>query len=104
MFGFDRYDPKTDTWTQVAPMSVGRDAIGVCLLGDRLIAVGGYDGQHYLKLVEAYDTQNNEWQKVSNNHMFLVNAFEYESWFCVFICSTQHNHNTLRAVVGYHSK
>jgi kelch-like protein 1/4/5 len=47
-------------------MSVRRDAIGVCLLGDRLIAVGGYDGQHYLKLVEAYDAQNNEWQEVSN--------------------------------------
>ncbi|XP_021936868.1 kelch-like protein 5 isoform X2 [Zootermopsis nevadensis] len=61
----ERYDPKTDTWTQVASMSIGRDAIGVCLLGDRLIAVGGYDGQHYLKLVEAYDTQNNEWQQVA---------------------------------------
>jgi kelch-like protein 1/4/5 len=47
-------------------MSVRRDAIGVCRLGDRLIAVGGYDGQHYLKLVEAYDAQNNEWQEVSN--------------------------------------
>ncbi|GFG32453.1 hypothetical protein Cfor_04302 [Coptotermes formosanus] len=61
----ERYDPKTDTWTQVASLSVGRDAIGVCLLGDRLIAVGGYDGQHYLRLVEAYDTQNNEWQEVA---------------------------------------
>ena len=66
-FELDRYDPKTDTWTQVASMSVGRDAIGVCLLGDRLFAVGGYDGQQYLKLVEAYDTQNNEWQQVSIN-------------------------------------
>lgn len=66
MFGFDRYDPKTDTWTQVASMSEGRDAIGVCLLGDRLIAVGGYNGHNYLKLVEAYDTQSNEWQQVSN--------------------------------------
>jgi len=65
VFCFDRYDPKTDTWTQVASLSVGRDAIGVSLLGDRLMAVGGYDGQHYLKLVEAYDTQSNEWQEVS---------------------------------------
>jgi len=30
------------------------------------MAVGGYDGQHYLRLVEAYDTQNNEWQEVSS--------------------------------------
>ena len=66
VFCFDRYDPKTDTWTLVTSLSVGRDAIGVCLLGDRLMAVGGYDGQHYLRLVEAYDTQHNEWQEVSS--------------------------------------
>ncbi|KAF5897404.1 kelch-like protein 5 isoform X1, partial [Clarias magur] len=56
----ERYDPKTDTWTAVAPMSVSRDAVGVCLLGDRLYAVGGYDGQVYLNTVEAYDPQTNE--------------------------------------------
>uniref|UniRef100_A0A1B6E9X1 Kelch-like protein diablo n=1 Tax=Clastoptera arizonana TaxID=38151 RepID=A0A1B6E9X1_9HEMI len=61
----ERYDPKTDTWTVVASMSIGRDAIGVSRLGDRLIAVGGYDGQSYLQLVEAYDSQSNEWQQVA---------------------------------------
>ncbi|KAG9347174.1 hypothetical protein JZ751_006101 [Albula glossodonta] len=57
----ERYDPKTDTWTAVAPMSISRDAVGVCLLGDRLYAVGGYDGQMYLNTVETYDPQTNEW-------------------------------------------
>ncbi|XP_038148523.1 kelch-like protein 4 isoform X1 [Cyprinodon tularosa] len=57
----ERYDPKTDTWTTVSSLSVPRDAVGVCLLGDRLYAVGGYDGQSYLKTVESYDAQNNEW-------------------------------------------
>ncbi len=60
-----RYDPKTDTWTAVAPMSLSRDAVGVCLLGDRLYAVGGYDGQVYLNTVEAYDPQTNEWTQVN---------------------------------------
>lgn len=59
-----RYDPKTDTWTTVASLSVARDAVGVCLLGDRLYAVGGYDGQSYLSTVESYDAQNNEWTEV----------------------------------------
>jgi len=59
-----RYDPKTDTWTLVAPISTPRDAVGVCLLGDRLYAVGGYDGQQYLSEVEGYDPQANEWTKV----------------------------------------
>ncbi|XP_046704835.1 kelch-like protein 4 isoform X2 [Silurus meridionalis] len=57
----ERYDQKTDTWTMVSPLSVPRDAVGVCLLGDRLYAVGGYDGQSYLNSVESYDAQNNEW-------------------------------------------
>ncbi|XP_012686745.2 kelch-like protein 5 isoform X2 [Clupea harengus] len=61
----ERYDPKTDTWTAVAPMSLSRDAVGVCLLGDRLYAVGGYDGQSYLNTVEAYDPQTNEWTQVA---------------------------------------
>ncbi|KAL0117209.1 hypothetical protein PUN28_010211 [Cardiocondyla obscurior] len=61
----ERYDPKTDTWTMVAPMSVPRDAVGVCVLGDQLVAVGGYDGQQYLTLVEAYDPHLNEWEHVA---------------------------------------
>jgi len=48
----------------IAPISNPRDAVGMCLLGDRLYAVGGYDGQHYLKDVESYDPINNEWTKV----------------------------------------
>lgn len=59
-----RYDQKTDTWTMVSSLSVPRDAVGVCLLGDRLYAVGGYDGQSYLNSVESYDAQNNEWTEV----------------------------------------
>ncbi|XP_075692842.1 kelch-like protein 4 [Rhinoderma darwinii] len=57
----ERYDPKTDSWTTVAPLGVPRDAVGVSSLGDRLYAVGGYDGQTYLNTVESYDAQTNEW-------------------------------------------
>ncbi|XP_019732042.1 kelch-like protein 5 [Hippocampus comes] len=61
----ERYDPQTDVWTAVAPMSISRDAVGVCLLGDRLYAVGGYDGQMYLNTVEAYDPPTNKWSQVA---------------------------------------
>lgn len=46
-------------------MSIGRDAIGVALLGDSLISVGGYDGNQYLKIVEKYDTEKNEWRQIA---------------------------------------
>ncbi|XP_072884296.1 kelch-like protein 1 isoform X2 [Hemitrygon akajei] len=62
----ERYDPKTDTWTMIAPVSVPRDAVGVCLLGDRLYAVGGYDGQTYLNTMESYDPQTNEWTQAAS--------------------------------------
>lgn len=57
----ERYDPATDTWTMIASLSIGRDSIGTALLGDTLFAVGGYDGQQYLKTVEKYDADKNEW-------------------------------------------
>ncbi|RXM98002.1 Kelch-like protein 1 [Acipenser ruthenus] len=62
----ERYDPKTDTWTIVAPLNLPRDAVGVCLLGDKLYAVGGYDGQTYLNTMESYDPETNEWTKMSS--------------------------------------
>ncbi|XP_064413796.1 kelch-like protein 1 isoform X2 [Latimeria chalumnae] len=62
----ERYDPKTDTWTTVAPLSMPRDAVGVCLLGDKLYAVGGYDGQTYLNTMESYEPQLNEWTQMSS--------------------------------------
>ena len=34
----ERYDPATDTWTLVASLPIGRDAIGVCVLGQKLFA------------------------------------------------------------------
>ncbi|ESO08187.1 hypothetical protein HELRODRAFT_75143 [Helobdella robusta] len=60
----ERYDPKTDQWTLVAPISSPRDTVAVCLLGDKLFAVGGFDGQQYLTDVESYDPQLNIWTTV----------------------------------------
>lgn len=52
-------------------MSVARDAVGVCLLGNELVAVGGYDGQRYLTLVETYDPIINEWHQVKSFIQYL---------------------------------
>lgn len=76
MCGFRRYDPKTDEWTTMTPLGVPRDAVGICLLGDRLYAVGGYDGQSYLNSVESYDAQANEWREVTSA-TFITNLPNY---------------------------
>ncbi|XP_070317864.1 kelch-like protein 4 isoform X3 [Odocoileus virginianus] len=59
----ERYDPRNDSWSTVAPLSVPRDAVAVCPLGDRLYVVGGYDGHTYLNTVESYDAQKDEWRE-----------------------------------------
>lgn len=62
----ERYDPLTDSWTKLASMCHPRDAVGVAVLGDKVYAVGGYDGQHYLKSVESYDPSSNDWTEIAS--------------------------------------
>jgi len=50
---------------QICSLALGRDAIGCALLGDRLIVVGGYDGNHALKSVEEYDPVRNGWNELA---------------------------------------
>lgn len=42
-------------------LSSKRDAVAACLFGDKIFAIGGYDGSHYLRTVEQYDPNTNEW-------------------------------------------
>lgn len=44
----ERYDPVADTWVLLARLSYGRDAIGSCLLGDRIVAVGKDVNQFFI--------------------------------------------------------
>ncbi|CAC5372668.1 KLHL20 [Mytilus coruscus] len=57
----ERYDPQTNEWRMVAPMSKRRCGVGVTVLNDLLYAVGGHDGQSYLNSIERFDPQTNQW-------------------------------------------
>lgn len=57
----ERYDPQTNTWIMVAPMSKRRCGVGCAVLSDLLYAVGGHDGQSYLNSIERYDPHTNQW-------------------------------------------
>ena len=59
------YDPRTDRWCMVSPMSTKRARVGVGVVGGKIYAVGGYDGSSDLATVEAYCPQNNLWSAVS---------------------------------------
>uniref|UniRef100_A0A8C4YUZ5 BTB domain-containing protein n=1 Tax=Gadus morhua TaxID=8049 RepID=A0A8C4YUZ5_GADMO len=58
----EAYDTRTDRWHMVASMSTRRARVGVAAIGNRLYAVGGYDGTSDLATVESYDPVTNTWQ------------------------------------------
>uniref|UniRef100_A0A8C5TUD5 Kelch-like protein 20 n=1 Tax=Malurus cyaneus samueli TaxID=2593467 RepID=A0A8C5TUD5_9PASS len=59
----ERYDPSKNSWETVASMS--RSTLGVAVLAGELYALGGYDGQSYLRSVEKYIPKVKEWQLVA---------------------------------------
>lgn len=58
--------PDTNTWSTVSSLSSKRDAIAACMFGDKIVAVGGFDGSHYLQTVEQYDPITNEWSALKS--------------------------------------
>jgi hypothetical protein len=55
------YDPATDDWTPCAPLTVGRNGLGLIALGEQLYAIGGGS---YLGFNERYDPQGDRWLAV----------------------------------------
>ena len=82
---FIRYDPLSDQWTVIASLSGPKDAVGLCVLGDKLYCVGGYDGQKHLRDVECYDSSDDTWNKVSdgggNSHYYLIANVDHSKLF-----------------------
>lgn len=62
----ERYDPVHDSWTIIANLDVGRDSIGLAVLGNAIICVGGFDGTNYLKNVEKFDSESNTFDKLKS--------------------------------------
>ena len=61
-----KYNPDTDLWQEVAPMSVAR--IGVCVVADErsMYAIGGWSRNGVVDVVEKYDPQRNSWSRVAS--------------------------------------
>ena len=61
-----KYNPDTDLWQEVVPMSVAR--AGVCVVADEssMYAIGGWSRIGVLNVVEKYDPQRNSWSKVAS--------------------------------------
>ena len=61
-----KYNPATNRWQEVAPLSIARR--GVCGVTDRnyLYAIGGVSGDECLDVVERFDPEENCWNRVAS--------------------------------------
>lgn len=50
----------------IANLDMGRDSIGVSVLGNSIITIGGFDGANYLKTVEKFDPESNKFEKLES--------------------------------------
>ena len=55
----ERYDPRSNRWTSLKPMSVARHGLGTCVIDGQLYAVGGAGGGQ--NEVERYDPRTDTW-------------------------------------------
>ena len=58
------YDPVTDTWTDIAPMTIARASLSAAEAGGKIYVIGGHNNNasSFLDTVEAYDPGTNTWE------------------------------------------
>lgn len=55
-----------DCWHSVVAMNERRSGLGMCVLNRKLYAVGGFNGNSYLKSVEWLDLNEHQWKNASS--------------------------------------
>ena len=61
-----RYDARMNCWSSVVAMNERRSGLGLCVVSNRLYAVGGFNGGVYLKSMEWLDEMTHEWQPTAS--------------------------------------
>lgn len=55
------YDFKKERWYQVSELPTRRCRAGLSVLGDRVYAVGGFNGSLRVRTVDVYDASGDQW-------------------------------------------
>lgn len=50
-------------WDSVAPIKIARSALSLTVLDGKLFAMGGFDGNSFLNIVEVYDPSQDKWEE-----------------------------------------
>jgi uncharacterized protein (TIGR03437 family) len=62
----EAYDPSTNTWTLLAPMSIGRNHTAGAFINGKFYVVGGRDGPNSANALEVYDPSTNRWTRLAD--------------------------------------
>uniref|UniRef100_A0A668ACE8 Kelch like family member 10 n=1 Tax=Myripristis murdjan TaxID=586833 RepID=A0A668ACE8_9TELE len=81
-----RFDPRTHTWHEAAPMHSCRCYVSVVTLNGCIYAMGGYDGHGRLNTAERYDPRTNQWTLLPHMHEQRSDASAAALRGKVFIC------------------
>lgn len=60
----ERYDPRQNKWTNMAPMSTRRKHLGCAVFNNMIYAVGGRDDCMELSSAERYNPHTNSWSPI----------------------------------------
>lgn len=62
---FTRYDPRHNSWCNIAPLQQQHADHCVCVVNDCIYAIGGRDYNTELDSVERYNPRTNTWEYVA---------------------------------------
>jgi N-acetylneuraminic acid mutarotase len=57
----EKYDPETDTWTQIPDMSMKRCDMATAVIDDKIFVIGGTDRNGATNSVECFNDEENKW-------------------------------------------
>ena len=58
---FERYDPKTNKWSELSALPTPRGGLGAALIGGQIVTAGGESPTGVYGNVEAYSLSSNTW-------------------------------------------
>ena len=76
----ERYDPESDSWTQLDSMPTATGSVGATYAGGRIVTVGGESSTSASDVVQGYDIEGRRWEELpslpSPRHGVAVTALE----------------------------
>src|SRR5207249_7719228 len=69
----EKYDTRNGNWTEVAGMLHRRHGLALAQVGDdRLLAIGGWNGNLDITCIECYDMDTDQWTMISTGTLLNV--------------------------------